>query len=173
MVAHQRLGLLPKLVRHKDTPFVILLILQFENEIETRDFFPNFPVVTPSNFIDILILNISVDKALSQLSLAAREIPLAETDGLSCSRVFELVNRILRHLNIQQWVKSFNRQESAVARVALDMSAVALLERLFKFPCFISLSSNSAHYFALQEVRRSLLKDGTGWSILAIFIDIT
>ena len=152
MVAHQRLGLLPKLVRHKDAPFVVLLILQFENEIETRDFFPNFAVVTPSNFINILILNISVDKALSQLSLAAREIPLAETDGLSCSRVFELVDRILRHLNIQQRVKSFDGQESAVARVALDMSAVALLERLFEVTCFIGLSPNSAHDFAFQEV---------------------
>ena len=139
VVSHQNLSFMTELVSQKDPPFVLFLVLELENQVKSRDFLANIAVVTPSDLIDILILDVTFDYAFSKLGLSTREIPLCQTNSLTSSLIFVLVDCFLRYFDIKQRIKSLNRQESAVRRVSLDLCSKALFKGLLELTSLILL----------------------------------
>ena len=65
MVAHQDFSILAELVSQEDAPFIFLLVFKLEDEVESGNFLFYLRVVTPADFVEILILDIAVDNTFT------------------------------------------------------------------------------------------------------------
>ena len=65
VIAHQDLSLLSELVSQEDSSLVLLLILVLEDQVEARDLLFNLTIVAPTDLIQILRRNVTVNKALT------------------------------------------------------------------------------------------------------------
>ena len=65
VIAHQDLSLLSELVSQEDSSLVLLLILVLEDQVEARDLLFNLTIVAPTDLIQILSRNVTVNKAFT------------------------------------------------------------------------------------------------------------
>jgi len=65
VVAHQDFSILAELVSQEDTPFIFLLVFKLEDEVKSGNFLFYLRVVTPADFVEILILDITIDNAFT------------------------------------------------------------------------------------------------------------
>ena len=101
-------------MRHENAPFIILIILKLEYEIESGDFLFYFAVMAPADLIQVLILDETIHEALSELSLAAWEVPLAQSDSLASSWISVLLDHVFGYLDVKKWVKCLDRKEGSI-----------------------------------------------------------
>ena len=114
VVAHENLGLRAELMRHENAPFIVLIILKLEYEVEPGDFLFYFAVMAPADFIQVLILDETIHEALSELSLAAWEVPLAQSNRLARSWISVLLDHVFGYLDVKERVKRLHWKESSI-----------------------------------------------------------
>ena len=108
--------------------------------------------MAPSDLIEILILDVALNDALTELCFATREVPLGQADCLASCRVMILVDHLSWHLDVKQWIKGFNRQESSIARVTLDLSAEAFFKSFLKLAGLVGLLTELLHQLPSDEL---------------------
>lgn len=114
VVAHKNLGLRAELVCHENAPFIVLIILKLEYEVEPGDFLFYFAVMAPADFIQVLILDETIHEALSELSLAAWKVPLAQSNRLARSGISVVLDHVFGHLNVKERVKRLHWKEGSI-----------------------------------------------------------
>lgn len=105
VVAHENLSLRAELMRHENAPFIVLVILKLEYEVEPGNFLFYFAVMAPADLIQVLILDETIHEALSELSLAAWEVPLAQSNCLARSWISVLLDHVFGYLDVKERVK--------------------------------------------------------------------
>jgi hypothetical protein len=76
VVLHEDLGFVSEVLGHQDSPLVDLLIFKLKDEVESGDLLLDILVVKPSNLIQILLREESVDDTSAKFGFSIWEIPL-------------------------------------------------------------------------------------------------